>query len=147
MTDAALICSTDARISRNGASVQPVTPRRGIARTVAAVGSKVTHYRDAMRVAATLSSVPNCWRRASIPMADWPVTLPFLRPPSDIETSLKSAAASHSRRLRSLCRSPVSTARVIAFASMGGSSLFAAWAPEFISCRSMVGTSTGSQTA
>ena len=48
---AALICGTDVRMYRNGAAVQPITLGHELAGTVAAVGPKVTHYREGMRVA------------------------------------------------------------------------------------------------
>ena len=48
---AALICGTDVRMYKNGASVQPVTLGHELAGTVAKIGPKVTHYREGMRVA------------------------------------------------------------------------------------------------
>ena len=48
---AALICGTDVRMYRNGASALPVILGHELAGTIAAVGPKVTHYREGMRVA------------------------------------------------------------------------------------------------
>ncbi|WP_455382093.1 alcohol dehydrogenase catalytic domain-containing protein [Salinispira pacifica] len=48
---AALICGTDVRMYKNGASVVPVTLGHELAGTIEALGPGVTHYREGMRVA------------------------------------------------------------------------------------------------
>ncbi|MEN6363752.1 MAG: alcohol dehydrogenase catalytic domain-containing protein [Rectinema sp.] len=50
-TGAAMICGTDVRMHRNGNSILPITLGHEFAGTVAAVGSRVTGYREGMRVA------------------------------------------------------------------------------------------------